>query len=76
MKHRYEQRRKYTVYDNRTDKPIALCATSEECAQAMGVKIATFYRAVSNKRWKRWTVIKEGKCNELLEVNDESREAD
>jgi hypothetical protein len=66
MKHPPQSRRKYTVYDNRTDMPIAVCATSEECAEAMGVKVATFHSAISNKRWKRWTVIKEGKCAELL----------
>ena len=74
MKHPYESRRKYTVYDNKTDTLVVLCATSEECAAAMGVKIETFYRAVNNKRWNRWTIIKEGRCSKLsVEKDNEQR---
>lgn len=71
----YEEAQKYTVYDNRTDEPVAVCATSRECAKAMGVKINTFhaYLTPSAIERKRWTIIKEGKCVEFHEDHDTTR---
>lgn len=61
---------KYTVYDNRTGFPVAVCETSAECARIMGVKRGTFYHSINNKRGNRWKVIKEGKCKELFEKKE------
>lgn len=57
----WEHRRgRYTVYDNHTDMPVAVNATKEECAKAMGIKASSFgsVRTLCNKGVdKRWTVI-------------------
>lgn len=52
----------YTVYDNRTDFPVIVVGTAEECAKAMNLTIESFYCAVSRARsgaTKRWTILKE-----------------
>ena len=68
---RPEKRQKYTVYDNKTDTPICVCETSDECASIMGIKRGTFYHSINHrniaKRGNRWTVIKEGKCEEMYQ---------
>ena len=61
-----EQGQRYTVYDNRTDTPVALCATSNDCAKAMGITVASFYTYLTKSR-KRWTILKDGLCGDFLE---------
>ncbi len=71
-----EQRQKYTVYEKGTELPVAVCATSEECARAMCVSVGTFhcYLSPSGKvRENRWLIVKEGKCVELCEPIDTRR---
>lgn len=66
----FEQSRKYTVYDNRTDLPVAVCATAQECAKAMGITTNSFHVYLSpsaGPRGKRWTIVKEGLCVDLQE---------
>lgn len=51
----------YTVYDNRTDFPIAVDSTAKECARIMGKTIGNFYCLVNralNGKVKRWTVMR------------------
>ena len=60
-----DQSQKYTVYDNRTDTPVAVCATAKECAKAMGVKLDTFHHHINGSRGNRWIVVKEGLCEEF-----------
>lgn len=62
---RLEQSQKYTVYNNKTDMPVAVCAPSRECARAMGVRIETFYAYLTDGRSTKWTIIPEGKCSEI-----------
>lgn len=52
----------YTVYDNRTDFPVIVGGTAEQCARAMNLTLGSFYCAVTrarNKKIKRWTIMKE-----------------
>lgn len=63
-------RKHYTVYDNRTDEPIAIAMTAEECAAAMGIKPKNFKcilcrykkrkKAKKKPRWEKWAFIEEG----------------
>lgn len=51
----------YTVYNNRTDFPVIVDGTAQECANAMGVLVATFYSLISwteNGKIKKWTILK------------------
>lgn len=47
----------YTVYDNRTDQPVAVYEPARRAAALMGIKFASFYSIVSlarrgkNDRW-------------------------
>ena len=56
----YEQRQKYTVYENRTDECVCNCKTSEECAKAIGITIDAFYHQITHKgqHGNRWTILK------------------
>ena len=51
----------YTVYDNKTDFPVIVDGTSEECARAMGITLSTFYKFISYKKTDKWFIIFEGK---------------
>ena len=51
----------YTVYDNKTDFPVIVDGTSEECARAMGITLNTFYKLISYKKTDKWYIIFEGK---------------
>ena len=42
--------KRYSVYDRRTDKPLVICATSEEVVQALGIKRNSFYIALRRER--------------------------
>ena len=42
--------RKYSVYDRRTDMPIIINGTAEQCAARMGLKLNSFYRALMRQR--------------------------
>ena len=55
VKHR---RVRYTVYDNKTDFPVIVCGTAEECARVMGVDMNTFYVNISSRKG-RWTILTE-----------------
>ena len=61
---------KYTVYDNKTDECICVCESANRCAEIMGVKLDTFYHSINNARGNtrgnRWTVLKEGCCEEMV----------
>lgn len=49
----------YSVWDNRTDEIIIIDGTSKECAEAMGMKLESFYSAVvraKNGSIKRYAI--------------------
>ena len=49
----------YTVYNNKTDMPIIIDGTAEECAKAMGMTLSSFYSAVTHSRTakiKKWYI--------------------
>lgn len=49
----------YTVYNNKTDRPVIVDGTARECAAAMGVSLATFYCIVCRVRkgeLKKWYI--------------------
>lgn len=51
----------YTVYNNKTDFPIIVDGTAEECAAAMGLKtVGNFFNTVVRARngyLKKWTIL-------------------
>lgn len=51
---------KYTVYDNKTDFPVIVDGTGEECAKIMGIKYKSFLcaKTPSHSERKRWTILK------------------
>lgn len=56
----------YTVYDNKTDFPVVVDGTSEECARAMGIAFSTFLSYVSRAKMgrktpKRWEILVVGR---------------
>ena len=59
---------RYTVYDNKTDECICVCESANRCAEIMGVKLNTFHHSINNTRGNRWTVVKEGYCEELFSL--------
>jgi len=51
----------YSVYDNKTDFPIVIDATAEECAKVLNRTVASFYCLVSRVlkgEIKRYTVLR------------------
>ena len=49
----------YIVYDNKTDLPIIVDGTAEQCARVMGIKVQSFYYALmrcERKECKRWSI--------------------
>ena len=49
----------YTVYNNKTDMPVIIDGTAEECAKAMGIKLCSFYPAVRHAKTgktKKWYI--------------------
>ena len=52
---------RYSVYNDKTDQPLIIYGTAEECASAMGIKVNSFYRYVVRMRQgliklKKWVV--------------------
>lgn len=65
----------YTVYDNKTDFPIIVGGSAQECAKAMGITLQSFFNAVDRSRKglnKRWTILSEWEDEEQEEENAES----
>lgn len=59
--HRQDAERKqvrYTVWNNRTDKLIALDESGPNCAKMMGLTYSSFLSIVSRKKSKKWTIEK------------------
>ena len=58
------QRKYYSVYNRKTEMPVFIHGTSDECMRAMGVKPRSFYSYVShnlrNSRDCKWEIIVEG----------------
>lgn len=52
----------YDVYDNKTDMPIIIGGSADECARAMGVKTESFRTYVKQHRFEKYTVIKTVAC--------------
>lgn len=52
--------KRYSVYQKKTDKPIAIYATAKECAKAMGIKLNTFRKHISRirgeKNLRKWCI--------------------
>ena len=49
----------YTIYDNRTDMPVIVDGTAEQCAKVMGIKLITFYSYITHTKKgkiKRWHI--------------------
>ena len=62
--------RLYTVYNNKTDMPVIVAGTVEECCKAMGVKLSSFYslRTKCNQgKVAKWTILNEGLADESEE---------
>lgn len=41
---------KYSVYETGTDRPICIHRTAKECADALGIKLNSFYRQIMRAR--------------------------
>ena len=54
----------YSVYDRKTDMPVMIAGTAEECAAAMGITLNIF-RTICSKTWKgtrtskRWEIFRD-----------------
>lgn len=53
--------KRYSVYHKETDEPLIIYGTGAECAQAMGIKVNSFYRYLVRMRQgviklKKWAV--------------------
>lgn len=54
-------RNRYSVYHRKTDMPLILYDTAKACAQAMGIKVNSFYRYICRMRQgkiklRKWAV--------------------
>lgn len=72
-KRRREFLKKYSVYDKRTDQPVIIGGTAEECAAAMGVATWTFYVEYSKLKNGK---LKSNKWEIFLDDDDEEVAAD
>ena len=43
-------RRMYSVYNKKDDRPLIIYATARECAEAIGIKLNSFYRYICRMR--------------------------
>lgn len=61
---------RYSVYNKKTDAPIVIYGTSKECANAMGIRLNSFYKHIVRMR--------KGKTNttKWLVFEDEKEEDD
>lgn len=64
-------RKRYSVYDAKTDMPIVIYGTARECAEAMGITLNSFHRCVMRTRQgkhkiRKWAVY-EDEVEELEE---------
>lgn len=51
----------YTIWNNKTDELVILDGTAEECAEAMGMTVATFRSIMTKVKQgliKKWTIKK------------------
>lgn len=51
--------RLYTIYNNETDMPVIIDGTAKECANAMGLKMSSFYPTVRRSKMgvlKKWYI--------------------
>jgi hypothetical protein len=64
----------YTVYNNKTDFPVIVDGTAEECAAAMGLAtVGNFYSTVMrvrDGRLKKWSIL----CRKRKEVESLKKE--
>ena len=57
----------YSVYDTKTTLPVIIDGTAAECANVMGIKIASFYSALDRQKkgllrgWEIFTRFLDGK---------------
>ena len=42
--------KKYSVYSAKTDLPVIIYPSSKECANAMGIRVNSFYRYICRMR--------------------------
>lgn len=58
----------YTVYDNKTDMPVAIDETARKCAKSMGIAYSSFYKTLNqckNGENQRWHIEKKAKLADL-----------
>lgn len=58
----------YTVYDNKSDMPVAIDEPAKKCAKSMGIAFSSFYKTVSqceNGTNQRWHISKKTKLADL-----------
>ena len=58
---KYKNVKRYSVYEKKTDFPVIVNGTADECARAMGVALNTFRKLASYKKSDKWLVIDEKK---------------
>lgn len=49
----------YTVYNNKTDRPVIIDGEARDCAKAMGISLSTFYSTVTRTRsglLQKWNI--------------------
>ena len=69
-------RKRYSVYDAKTEMPIVIYGTARECAEAMGITLNSFHRCVMRTRegkihMRKWEV-----CEDEVEELEEEVEAE
>lgn len=61
--------KRYTVYDNESDTPVAIHETSVRAAQLMHVQLNSFYSIVTRSRTgkqKKWSIIVEDEYDDQV----------
>ena len=54
---------RWTVYNNKTDMPVMIDGTVEECAKAMGVTVSYFHKCcylTKRGQCRKWCIIEQG----------------
>lgn len=62
--------KKYSIYDRRTDQPVIIYGTAEQCASALGMKVHSFYSLVMRQRKGE----RVGKCEIFEDEEDDDLE--